>query len=379
MTLRKLFSPHQDPFSQNNKRELNYRILTSRNVHTKAKKGRCKIKVAILGAGFAGLACARHLEQNGIYPDIFEKRHRVGERFPNMEAIMHLMHRPIKDSLVYINDLLNVDLQPAAVVHTVEMHSPNHKTVINGHLGYSTIRGHDDRSWECQLARYIKSDIIFNTQPDYQELAQEYDWVVVATGDSIIPRDLGVWTTDIEPFLRGCIIKGDFDPGTIKLWFNQSLSKQGYVYFAPYDQDEACISVAAAPSSPEDIDTLWAKTVDYLGITPEPGSEFKVEEYKIGRVATRQVRNILLTGNAGGFIEPFMGFGQVPSLLSGFYAAKAIATGADYNRLTSWFNTRYQNSLVLRNYMNQLDNKAFDRLVLALSNKVSQNIINSSH
>ncbi|HAA09195.1 MAG TPA: hypothetical protein DCD98_05425, partial [Syntrophomonas sp.] len=70
MTLRKLFSPHQDPFSQNNKRELNYRILTSRNVHTKAKKGRCKIKVAILGAGFAGLACARHLEQNGIYPDI---------------------------------------------------------------------------------------------------------------------------------------------------------------------------------------------------------------------------------------------------------------------------------------------------------------------
>ncbi len=338
------------------------------------------MKVAILGAGFAGLACARHLEQNGIYPDIFEKRHRVGERFPNMEAIMHLMHRPIKDSLVYINDLLNVDLKPAAVVHTVEMHSPNHTAVIKGkNLGYSTIRGHDDRSWECQLERYIKSDINFNSNPDYRQLEKEYDWVVVATGDSAISRDLGVWTTDIEPFLRGCIVKGDFDPGVIKLWFNQSLSKQGYVYFAPYDSKEACISTAAAPCSPDEIDRLWAATVDHFKIKPEPGSEFKVEEYKIGRVATRQVRNLLLTGNAGGFIEPMMGFGQVPALLSGFYAAQAIITGADYNQLTAWFNKRYEDSLTLRNYMLSLDDQAFDRIVLAVNNKVSKSVMNSSH
>jgi flavin-dependent dehydrogenase len=338
------------------------------------------MKVAIMGAGFAGLACAIHLEQNGIYPDIFEKRHRVGERFPNMEAIMHLMHRPIKDSLVYINNLLGVDLKPAAVVHTIEMHSPNQKAVINGkNLGYSTIRGHDDRSWECQLADAVKSNITFNCAPDYRELEKEYDWVVVATGDSTISRDLGVWITDIEPFLRGCIVKGNFDPGNIKLWFNQSLSKQGYVYFAPYDYNEACISTAAAPSSLEDIDRLWAKTIDYFGITPEPGSEFKVEEYKIGRVATRQVRNILLTGNAGGFIEPMMGFGQAPSLLSGIYASKAIITGEDYNQLTNWFNKRYEDSLTLRNYMLKLDDEAFDRIVLALKNKVSQSIMNNPH
>jgi flavin-dependent dehydrogenase len=337
------------------------------------------MKVAILGAGFAGLACARHLEQNGIYPDIFEKRHRVGERFPNMEAIMHLMHRPIKDSLVYINSLLNVDIKPAAVVHTVEIHSPNQQAVITGkNLGYSTIRGHDDRSWECQLAHYIKSEIVFNSNPDHRELEKEYDWVVVATGDSTISRDLGVWTTDIEPFLRGCIIKGDFDPGSMRLWFNQSLSKQGYVYFAPYDSNEACICTAAAPSSPEDIDQLWANNVEHFGITPEPGSEFKVEEYKIGRVSTRQIRNILLTGNAGGFIEPMMGFGQVSSLLSGFYAAQAILTGADYNQLTNWFNKRYEDSLILRNYMLRLDDQAFDRIVLALNNKLSKSIINSS-
>ena len=318
--------------------------------------------------------------KNGIYPDIFEKRHRVGERFPNLEDIMHLMHRPIKDSLVYLNNLLDVDLKPAAVVHTVEMHSPNHKAVITGkNLGYSTIRGHDDRSWECQLANTVKAHINFNCAPNYSELEKEYDWVVVATGDSSISRDLGVWTTDLEPFLRGCIIKGDFDPGKIRLWFNQSLSKQGYVYFAPYDSNQASICTAAAPSSPDDIDDLWAKTIDHFGITPEPGSEFKVEEYKIGRVSTRRIRNILLTGNAGGFIEPMMGFGQVPALLSGFYAAQAIVTGADYNQLTNWFNKRYESSLILRKYMHGLDDKAFDRIVLALKNRLSQSIMNNSH
>lgn len=128
-----------------------------------------KMKVAILGAGFAGLACARKLEQNGIRPVIFEKRHRVGERFPNMEAIMHIIHRPIRDSLIYLNKLLGFELKPAAVIRTVEIHSPSSKAVITGkNLGYSTIRGHDDRSWENQLARHVKSNIIFNSSPAYQ-------------------------------------------------------------------------------------------------------------------------------------------------------------------------------------------------------------------
>lgn len=167
-------------------------------------------------------------------------------------------------------------------------------------------------------------------------------------------------------------------PELLGFWLNQGLVKQGYVYFAPYGSNKACISTAA-PSSPDNIDRLWAKAIDYFSITPEPGSEFKVEEYKIGRAATRQVRNIPLTGNAGGFIEPIMGFGQVPSLLSGFYAAQAILTGADYNQLTNCFNKRYEDSLILRNYMHRLDDQAFDRIVLALNNKISQSIINSSH
>lgn len=46
------------------------------------------MKVAIMGAGLSGLACAIRLEQLGIYPDIFEKRGSIGDRFVNGEVLL---------------------------------------------------------------------------------------------------------------------------------------------------------------------------------------------------------------------------------------------------------------------------------------------------
>lgn len=60
-----------------------------------------------MGAGLAGLSCTKYLEDNNITPVIFKKRHRVGERFPNMEAIIQLVHRPFKDPLLHINKTYN--------------------------------------------------------------------------------------------------------------------------------------------------------------------------------------------------------------------------------------------------------------------------------
>ncbi|HRS22041.1 MAG TPA: NAD(P)-binding protein, partial [Clostridia bacterium] len=65
------------------------------------------MKVAIMGAGLSGLSCAKYLEDHNIEPVIFEKRERVGERFPNMEAIIQMVHRPLKDPLIYINKKYN--------------------------------------------------------------------------------------------------------------------------------------------------------------------------------------------------------------------------------------------------------------------------------
>ena len=325
------------------------------------------MKVAILGAGLSGLACAKYLEDHNITPVIFEKRHRVGERFPNMEAVMRLMYRPIKDPLLYINKKYQLNLLPAGITHTLEINGPNSQTIFSGdNLGYTSIRGHDDRSWECQLEKQIKSEIHFNATVRWQDLEQDFDRIVIATGDPTISQELGVWKTDMEAFLKGCIVKGTFDVGVAKIWLNTQLSKKCMVYFAPFDTNQASYCTVAMPSALEELDTLWSRTVSELNIHPIPQTEFKFEEYKLGRASTRQIGKLLLTGAAGGFVEPFMGFGQISSILSGIHAAESIITGANYNALTSWFNKHYADSLTLRRYANTMNNDDFDKLVSSL-------------
>lgn len=333
------------------------------------------MKVAILGAGLSGLSCAKRLEHYAIEPVIFERRERVGERFPNMEAIMQLVHRPLKDPVVYINKKYNFNLVPAGIVHTIEIHSPKHKAVFTGYnLGYTSIRGHDDRSWERQLARQVRAKVHFNSRVTWQELEKDFDWIVIATGDPTISRELKVWKTDIEAFLKGCIVKGKFEVGVTKIWVDTEMSKNCMVYFAPFDENEASYCTVAIPSSQEELDTLWSRTVEKLRFEPIPQTEFKFEEYKIGRAATRQIGKKLLVGAAGGFVLPFMGFGQIPSILSGIYAAESIAKGKDFNKLTSWFNKQYANDQIIRNYVNNLDNEGLDRLVSFFEHPMVSNL-----
>lgn len=326
------------------------------------------MKVAIMGAGLSGLSCARHLENNGVNPVIFEKRHRVGERFPNMESIIQSVHRPFKDALVYIGKKYGITLIPSGITHTLEVNSPKKKVQLSGYnIGYTTIRGNDERSLERQLAKGVRSEIIFNSTETWQELIGDFDRVVVATGDPTISRELGVWSSDAEAFLMGSIVKGKFDIGVSRIWMDQRLSKQCMVYFSPFDEYEGSYCVVAMPSSNEELEPLWQKTVEELDFEPVPGTEFKFEEFKMGRVTTKQIGKIMLAGAAAGFVEPFMGFGQIPSILSGIHAAEAIITGKSYDKLTSWFDKSYDAFLTLRRYANTLDNDAFDRVVTLLS------------
>ncbi|WP_180261146.1 NAD(P)-binding protein, partial [Desulforamulus profundi] len=72
------------------------------------------MRVAIIGAGVSGLACAHELERFNIYPDIFEERSRPGELFPHVAGILQLMNRPVHDQLQWLKKQYHLEIHPIA-------------------------------------------------------------------------------------------------------------------------------------------------------------------------------------------------------------------------------------------------------------------------
>ncbi len=60
------------------------------------------MKVAIIGAGLAGLSCAHELEKYGVRPVIYEKNSYIGEQISHVSAILEIINRPIKDVVKYL-------------------------------------------------------------------------------------------------------------------------------------------------------------------------------------------------------------------------------------------------------------------------------------
>lgn len=141
------------------------------------------IKVAVVGAGISGLTAAYKLEEKGINPTIFEKEHKVGARFVNGEAMMHIINLPITDVFYYLSLNRELPLQPTLPIRKIIFYGPTNKATIVGDIGYITIRGNHERSLENQLAKLVDSPINYNNKPDYQKLKREFDEVIIATGD----------------------------------------------------------------------------------------------------------------------------------------------------------------------------------------------------
>lgn len=115
-----------------------------------------------MGAGLSGLSCAIILERNGLSPVIFEHRNTVGDRFINGEIFLSILNRPVFDSLAYFSEQHGIFLQPTANIKELILYSEHQQAMIHGHLGFTNIRGRHENSYENQLARQVKSKIIYN-------------------------------------------------------------------------------------------------------------------------------------------------------------------------------------------------------------------------
>ncbi|MFZ3170631.1 MAG: NAD(P)/FAD-dependent oxidoreductase [Carboxydocellales bacterium] len=337
-----------------------------------------------MGAGLSGLACAITLEKQGITPVIFEKRSQVGDRFVNGEILMTVLERPVQDNIAYLTEKHGIFLQPVSNIKTLILHSEHEQVRISGHLGFVNIRGREQDSFENQLARQVKSEIIFNSLATYEELLGDFTHVVLATGDAAYAAKLQDFHQDLTVTLKGVTVQGNFDRYTVISWLDNRLAPQGYGYLIPFSEKEATIVIGYPDyqqNIEQDINVLWDRyyhrVCQDLNQTLEVTDRFEVTRYIMGICKYPRIGNTFFVGNCFGTMMPFLGFGQFPSLLTGIYAAHDLCGLGNYEQLTKPLRKSYQNSLVFRRTFEGLDNHKLDIIVKKLNGYWGQLLFNT--
>lgn len=324
------------------------------------------MKVAIIGAGVSGLACAHELERHGVVPDIFEQRSRSGELFTHCGVLLQIMHRPIKDSIKDIYENYNISIKPLNTVKKITMHASRTSGTICGDLGYFVKRGQDQDSCDSQIHSQVKTPVRFNTRADYSLLAREYDYVVVASGNSEAAKILGCWEDVNSTWVMGSTVLGSFDPSAMEMWVNTDYARQGYAYLTPFNSKSASLILVVTEANRENISGFWNRFWQVENLKYEVSALWDLQHVS-GFVYPHRVGNILFAGNAAGVLEPFLGFALYKCIQSGVYAAKSIIEGKSYEEYMEQIKENLRFSIAIRKVLDQYENKNFNKLVKFLT------------
>lgn len=328
------------------------------------------MKIAIMGAGLAGLSCAVVLEKHGLQPVVFEKKSQVGDRFVNGEVMLSVLHRPVGDCIAHLSEKHGIYLHPTGHISSMRVFSPQRSAVIHGSLGFSNIRGREQDSFEKQLARQFRGEIVYESHASYEQLLQDYTHVVVATGDGDYSGRLGNFREDLSVSLMGVTVEGRFDRFQVSAWLDYELAPRGYGYLIPFSDREANLSLAY-PDDTENqrldmkrqFDGFFRQAEQSLSQPLRITDRWQISRYPIGICREPRLGNTFFVGNCLGSLMPFLGFGQLAALLSGVYAAYDLCGLGHYPELVQPILDSYRHSLILRRAMERLDNGDLDAIV----------------
>ncbi len=325
------------------------------------------MKIAIIGAGLAGLACAHELEFNGVYSDVYEDLNFIGDRESHVTATLNVVDRPLEDILLYFKDTCHMDIKPLNKVKRLTHNTPTKKTIITGdNLGYFYKRGKAEDSLKLQMYSMLKNtNIIFSQKPDFQLLSKNYDYVVVANGTPEITKELNCWKETLSGWIKGAVVEGEFDSNELIMWLNRKYCKNGYAYLTPFNNKKASLSLFIPFISQKETDYYWDRFIEIEKINYKVVEEFYIEHFS-GFAYPHKIDNIYIIGAAGGAICPFLGFGQVNSISMGVFAAQSIIEGLDYEKLIKSIVDKEKSFWEIRKTFDTLTNKGYDNLLSSI-------------
>lgn len=324
------------------------------------------MKVAVIGAGLAGLYCAHELERLGVKPVLYEKNSYIGESINHVAGVLDITHRPTPDLLKFLSKSHHIDIQPLAALEVLEHHGPNVTTTIRGSFGYLFKYSKDADSLKNQIYGKLQATKLhLNEVGDYLELSEKYDYVVVANGNSGYAEEMGIWQDWVRTYVRGAIILGDFEPNKLTVWINKDYCKNGYAYMTPFDRHRASIVIITTDVNEKEIDRYWELFLYGESIKNPIVEEFTLV-HKSGYAYPHQVGNVIFIGNAGGGVEPFLGFGHLNAAIMGVSAARTIAMGLSYEKQIEGIMNRNDNMRRFRMMFNKMTNRQYDILMAGI-------------
>ncbi|HAN10313.1 MAG TPA: dehydrogenase [Clostridiales bacterium] len=289
------------------------------------------MKVAIIGAGISGLACAFEFERNGIIPTIFEKKSNPGDTFDLNICMFNTTGKSYRDPLVYLKKQYNIELNPLSHLNKVTLNTPDKQTILVDNFGYIFKRGIEEYSLGSQLASKIKCPITSDTYiHNTKDLSNNFDYIVVATGNNNIAKSLNIWNYELSTRIRIATILGKFETGSLILWFDKRFAKDCYGYMIAHSPKEAILTLIVNNISYSEMEYYFKEFLLFTKLNYKINGITELDFYT-GFINTMQIGNTYFIGNSGGLVEDFLGYGVMNSIESGVLAARSIINNKNYN------------------------------------------------
>lgn len=323
------------------------------------------MKVAIIGAGLSGLSCAYELERQGIKPVIFEKKNYVGDSLEYTVCTINMFNRFRGSCTRYLHKKYNFRIEPINRLKNIIMISPNKEVIIKGNHGHIFTKGIDKVSLEKQILKKFKPRIVYERYIDVLDIKDNFDYIVSATGEFSAAKAFGVYKQTFNTFSRIATVLGNFDESSITMWMDKEHSGSTYCYLLPYNKKKAFLGLSVDNITYPELDYYWNNFIEDKNLKHKI-TETRDVGNRLGIVNSVNIDNVYMVGNAGGFIDSFMGFGFMNAIESGILAARSIVNNLDYNELMKPMMKDIKLKHEYRLIMNRMGNKDFDRLVALL-------------
>jgi len=347
--------------------------------------------VLVMGAGPAGSVAALYSSKHGLNTVLIERNNKIGA---------HTNTRIDSSPDFGLTEIVNeMDLKTENLVYKSKWHSPSGNSfTLHSKIGeyyfkrgpapdsfeYSTV--YNSMKYGCEFISDAKLKSVNKDKMHINEVIVSQRSNEIMIKPKIIIDATGE-NSPFHTFLR--IPKRDYKKGVIfgitgkdfvssdtsEIYFDAELLKGGYFYMVTAKNGFSSAAVVLDSSKMRKPAEKYF--YEYMRRNTEVAEKIKSVDgsfyggANLLKLPEHLYQNVLFAGDAAGLIDPLMGYGMLPAIASGYYAAKysveALEKG-DYEALKKYewtvrnrFNKRM--SYVFRRIFESLDNKDLDMLI----------------